>query len=175
MGTGNTISTTSYALLYNNINLILLPTTAVQCSIVAAFFAAGFSNQTKVCKKYRIWHVSDHPCMRNLKSPSTTNSTKGAHLIRWIWKRCHSRSLQKLFSYTVPWEYLKGLWGHSFKNVTAAQKSKKEISELLSKYFFFQIVHFCPSASSILGRGPPCLMTSLSHISWPQKQWSGMW
>lgn len=64
-------------------------------------------------------------------------STKGAHLIRWIWKRWHSRSLQKLFSYTIPWEYLKGLWGHSFKNVTAAQKSKKEISELLSKYFFF--------------------------------------
>ena len=62
-------------------------------------------------------------------------STKGAHLIRWIWKRWHSRSLQKLFSYTIPWEYLKGLWGHSFKNVTAAQKSKKEISELLSKYF----------------------------------------
>lgn len=84
-------------------------------------------------------------------------STKGAHLIRWIWKRWHSRSLEKLFSYTVPWEYLKGLWGHSFKNVTAAQKSKKEISELLSKYFFFQIVHFCPSAV-LFGSG-----SALSH------------
>ena len=73
----------------------------------------------------------------NLKSLSTQK----AHLIRWIWNHhsCHiysSRPFKSFFSYTVPWEYLKeALWGHSFKNVTAAQKSKKEISELLSKYF----------------------------------------